>query len=87
MPVWCACPIDCNQIASVGLFGRTLVWDVRCNRVVQYCNNDANESSFVTTRNEDEVKLFYGDSNTILKWDRRRSKPELLTHHNMLVST
>lgn len=37
-PVWCAYPIDQNQVASVGLFGRVMVWDVRCNRVVQACS-------------------------------------------------
>jgi hypothetical protein len=38
-PVWCAYPINFNEIASVGLFGRVYVWDVRVNKVVQACNN------------------------------------------------
>ena len=39
IPIWCAYPINDNQIASVGLIGRVLVWDVRSNRIIQACNN------------------------------------------------
>jgi WD40 repeat protein len=75
LPVWCAHPIDSNQIATVGLFGRVFVWDVRANRVVQFCNNKRNESSFITTRNVNEFKVFYGDEALLNQWDRRKSKP------------
>lgn len=87
LPVWCAHPIDKNQIATVGLFGRVFVWDTRANKVVQYCNNKRNESSFITTRINDDFKLFYGDEAILRQWDRRKSKPELLSNLFMQTST
>ena len=37
-PVWCADQIDPNSIASVGLMGKLLIWDIRIGRIVQACS-------------------------------------------------
>jgi hypothetical protein len=57
-------------VASVGLFNRVNIWDIRCRSLCQTAALENNESSFVT--GFDERNLVLGDGNIIKKCDLRK---------------
>jgi WD40 repeat protein len=82
--VWCAYPLSEYVFCAAGLMNRLVFWDTRHNRIIQKCELENEETSFVTRL--DANSLIFGDRRDLCTCDLRKTQKRLFGNKKMRTS-